>query len=194
MARCKQCNNRGLFLRVNSSDLCPHCVELISQIPSDYTVIDLETTGLNPWRHEILEIGAIKYRAHKEIDRFHTYVIPTKSAIPAAATAVNGITWETVLYAPPFEQVKDNILNFISQETIVGYNIRFDLQFIQMKSKIILDNPTFDVLSFMREISPNEESYKLDCLRSKYALGGIPHTSLGDCEATVQLMQHFLTI
>ena len=44
--------------------------KLLRKIPADYTIIDLETTGINPKLNHILEVGCIKFRNHKEIERY----------------------------------------------------------------------------------------------------------------------------
>lgn len=158
--------------------------------PIDFTVIDLETSGLDPSKHDILEIGALKYRNNTEVDRFHSYVLP-KKPIPSRATQINGIDLFTVLGSPSFSQLQDKFLNFIGSDTIVGYNVRFDIQFVQWHCQRILENPRYDVLNFVRKVSPNEQNYKLENLRFRYNLSGTAHSALGDCEATVQLMQLF---
>ena len=43
---------------------------------SDYTALDLETTGLNPKRDKIIEIGAVKVRDGKVVERFQSFVDP----------------------------------------------------------------------------------------------------------------------
>lgn len=158
--------------------------------PTDFTVIDLETSGLDPWKHDILEIGALKYRNTEKIDCFHSYVLP-KNPIPREATKINGIDIFTVLKAPSFSQLQDKFLTFIGDDILLGYNVNFDIRFIQSHSHLILENSQYDVLDFIRNASPNEQSYKLENLRYKYRLSGKAHSALGDCEATVQLMQLF---
>ena len=41
-----------------------------------YIAFDLETTGLSPQEHEIIEIGALKVREGKVVDRFMEFVHP----------------------------------------------------------------------------------------------------------------------
>lgn len=43
-----------------------------------YIAFDLETTGLSPQEHEIIEIGALKVREGKVVDRFMEFVHPDK--------------------------------------------------------------------------------------------------------------------
>ena len=62
-------------------------------------VFDLETTGINQERDEIIEISAVKVRNHEIVEEFSTMVNPGRH-IPAGATAVNGINDEMVKDAP----------------------------------------------------------------------------------------------
>ena len=45
----------------------------------DYTVIDLEMTGLNPKLDKVIEISAVRVRGHKETARYATLVNPRRS-------------------------------------------------------------------------------------------------------------------
>lgn len=159
-----------------------------SSLPPNFTVLDIETTGLNPKKNEILEIGAIRYRGGFEARHFHTYVRPSRP-IPEYISDINGITWDIVSGAPVFAQIKDRFFSFIGNDTLVGYNILFDIRFIQYYSQHELTNPLIDVLQIARHSLPGESCYKLDYLRRKYNLGGKAHSALGDCEATKKLFQ-----
>lgn len=46
----------------------------INTLPDDYTVIDIETTGLSSLRNEIIELSAIKIRQNKISEKFTTLV------------------------------------------------------------------------------------------------------------------------
>lgn len=156
-------------------------------VPSDYTVIDLETSGLDACTSEILEIGAIKFRNHKEISRYHTYIKP-EGKISPSASAVNHITWLKVCDAPTIEQVRSKFLSFIADEILVGHNIGFDIKFIQTRFEVSLTNQCFDTLSWCKIALPDLSNYKLDSLRSSLHLGGTAHSALGDCSATQKLL------
>jgi DNA polymerase III subunit epsilon len=69
-------------------------------------VFDLETTGLNPERHEIIEIGAIKVNRDSDVHQtFQALVKPVKR-IPKKITEITGITQAMVTEdGEPAEQV-----------------------------------------------------------------------------------------
>ena len=46
-----------------------------NELPDDYVVFDIETSGLNPKKDKIIEIGAIKYKDNKKIDYTSTTMV-----------------------------------------------------------------------------------------------------------------------
>ena len=158
-----------------------------TDIPTDYTVIDVETSGLDACTCEILEIAAIKVRDNKETARYQTYIRPI-GAIPKQASAVNGLTWRKLCDKPLFEDIQQSFFDFIGDDVLVGHNVGFDIKFIQTRSGIILPNQCFDTLEWSRIVFPSLPNYKLETLRDTFSLGGIPHSATGDCKATHQLL------
>lgn len=155
-------------------------------LPGDnFTVIDVETTGLDPSNNDILEIGAIRYRHHKAVDYYHSFICPLGKIDPEAQ-AKNHITWADVANAPYLRDEFPNFLKFIGDDLLIGYFVSYDIKFLQTRTGQLISNITFDVWDFVKNAvySPN---YKLDTLREKYKLKGIPHTALGDCESTAEL-------
>lgn len=77
----------------------------------DFTVIDVETTGLDPETNDFVELGAIRYRRRKPVEEYHTYVRPL-GRISSEAEAKHHITWEDVEDAPSFREVFSDFLDF----------------------------------------------------------------------------------
>lgn len=158
-----------------------------SDIPTNYTVIDVETSGLDACTCEILELAALKVRDNQETARYQTYIRPT-GAISKQASAVNGLTWRKLCDKPLFEDIQQSFFDFIGDDVLVGHNIGFDIKFIQTRSGIVLPNKCFDTLEWSRLAFPSLSNYKLETLRSTFSLGGIAHSAMGDCIATHQLL------
>ena len=99
--------------------------------------LDLETTGLNPWRDRIVAAGMIKMDFSRVSDdgfnvccdsyneRFNPLV-----RIPRKATRVHGIKNEDVKNNRTFKDEIHRILNFIGNRPIIGHNVRFDKEFL----------------------------------------------------------------
>ena len=61
----------------------------------NFVIVDLETTGLNPQNSEIIEIGAIKVKNNKVVDKMDVFVRPSKP-LSYFTTKLTGITNEMV--------------------------------------------------------------------------------------------------
>lgn len=103
--------------------------KLLIAYPDDYTVLDIETTGLNPQNDYITEISAIKYRNNRRVDEFSSLVKPDFS-IPYYITRLTGIDDAMVADAPSIDEVIISFMDFLADDIIAGYNVAFDLSFI----------------------------------------------------------------
>lgn len=103
--------------------------KLLLAYPDDYTVLDIETTGLSPQNDYITEISAIKYRNNRRVDEFSSLVKPELS-IPYYITRLTGIDDAMVADAPAIDEVILSFMDFFADDIIAGYNVAFDLSFI----------------------------------------------------------------
>lgn len=91
---------------------------------------DVETTGKNADTDQIIEISMCLYEAGKE-ESYHRLLKPSVP-ISRGAERVHGISLEDVQDAPSFSEVADEIFAFLTAaEVIVGYNVRFDIRFVE---------------------------------------------------------------
>jgi len=98
-----------------------------------FTVIDLETTGLNAKKSGITEVVAISYRNGKEEKFFGSLVKPTED-IPEEVEMLTGITNDMVRNAPPLITVLGELTNFLGNNPLlVGHNVGFDIGFLREK-------------------------------------------------------------
>ncbi len=87
--------------------------------------LDTETTGLDE-RAEIIEISIIDGRGNVLLD---TLVRP-RSAIPADAMAIHGISNEQVRSAPGWHDVFPDLEQVLRQRRVVVYNAPFDARMV----------------------------------------------------------------
>jgi len=97
------------------------------QLKRPLAVIDLETTGTNVASDRIIEIAVIKVFPDKttqsKVKRIHPGI-----PIPAATTAIHGISDEDVKDCPTFKQVANEFKVFLDNCDLAGYNSnRFDI-------------------------------------------------------------------
>jgi DNA polymerase-3 subunit epsilon len=115
---------------------------------------DIETTGLEPGDHKIIEVylGAWDLATRKLVDEFYTRIDPQRS-IAIAAQQVHGISIHDLQGCPLWEDVAGNVHNFLYRGAlIVGHNWKsFDGPFINYElRRVKLPEITVPVLDTMR--------------------------------------------
>jgi len=97
----------------------------------EYVIVDIETSGSKPANSQIIEIGAIKYRENRIVDRFESFVYA--SQLPEYITKLTGITPEDLLEAPPQREVLARFREFLGDGVFVAHNVGFDYGFLSDK-------------------------------------------------------------
>ena len=163
----------------------------------EYVVFDLETTGLNPHRHEIIEIGAVKFKGGQIQDRLQTFVAPEEK-IPEKITELTGINQDMVADAPDIGTVLPEFLDFVAEGVLTAHNLSFDLGFIEDKIRSLnlspLTNPALDTLQLSRALVPELKSYKLNKLADFFNKKlDNHHRALDDARVTSEILQELLS-
>lgn len=158
----------------------------------NYVVIDTETTGLSSRTDEIIEIGMVKVKDGNIIDEYSTLIKPN-CVISASASRVNGIYDSDVKNAPSFDDVCDNIHNFIKGNTIVAHNATFDISFLKRQSEeygIEVDKILYvDSIDIAKNSIKNLDNYKLDTIVKFFGLSEQNHRALDDAKQTAIIVQ-----
>jgi DNA polymerase III epsilon subunit-like protein len=109
----------------------------------DMVGIDVETTGLDSFKNEVIEITAIEFNSSRLIGRTMTQLCrPLAGCIPPEASKVNGITYDMVKDCLSYlsDKVREKFAEFIGDRTAVGHNIiDFDSKFIKINFKNVKD-------------------------------------------------------
>lgn len=156
-----------------------------------YIVVDLETTGLNPKKDKIIEIGAIKVEGGKETGAFQTLVNPGRP-LNAKVQSLTHLTDKEVEGAPFIEEVLPEYLNFAGDYPLVGHSILFDFSFLKraaVNGGYSYEREGVDTLAIARAYLPELESKSLSCLCEYFKITHQAHRALGDAKATLLLFQ-----
>jgi len=154
-----------------------------------WVAADIETTGLNPWQHEIIEIGAVKFDLTGILERFQILIKPEKKADPRAREIHNISNEELDEHGVTLEEGINKFLYFIETHPIVFHNAPFDLSFLTHSLKSIGEplpnNLYFDNLYLSRKYFKKRPSHSLSSLRELLDIEtGDHHRALSDAEAT----------
>lgn len=149
--------------------------------------LDLETTGLDAGRHEVIEIGAIRVVDGQEQGVVESLVRPV-GPIPPDAARIHGITPAMVASAPDFRQAVTPLLMMLEGAVAVAHNTPFDGGFLAMalerEGMSTPSTPMIDTVVLARTLLPRLGSHKLDSLCRHLAVGrDRAHRALGDARA-----------
>lgn len=100
-----------------------------STSPTDWAVVDVETTGLSPRFDRIVEVAVVRMSAGgDEVDAWTTLVDPERDM---SAARFNGLSAADVRGAPAFAGIMPDVLGRIGGARLAAHNARFDLNFLQ---------------------------------------------------------------
>lgn len=92
--------------------------ERLLQIPDDYTVVDIETTGFKIGVDDIIEIAALKIKSGKIVDEYST-LIYRKEILNPAIIKLTGITSDMLLEGQPIEKAISEFLAFLGDDVML---------------------------------------------------------------------------
>lgn len=102
-----------------------------STSPTDWAVVDVETTGLSPRFDRVVEVAVMRVSATGEaVDAWTTLVDPGRDM---SAARFNGLSAADVRGAPTFDQIMPDVLGRIAGARVAAHNARFDLNFLQVE-------------------------------------------------------------
>ena len=166
-----------------------------------YVVFDCETTGLQPEKDEVVQLGAVRVVNCKCVagEAFETLVNPG-IPIPAASTRVHHIDTAMVANAPGFSDVCRAFHDFTSDAVIVAHNAPFDMAFLHRQAKEIgvrFDHPVLDTVHLSAVVFGGSAEHTLDALCDRLDVKIPPdlrHTAMGDAQATAEVFIRMLSI
>lgn len=155
-----------------------------------YVIIDLETTGLDPINDRIIEIGAI--RIGEEYQEYSA-IVKQERDIPEKIRDLTGIFDVEIKEGKDEEIAINELLDFIGKDRLVGYNINFDIKFInealKRQSKAKLKNMTYDVMKYVKNEKLFLKNYKLETVLKEYQINEtLPHRALEDAKLIQKLI------
>lgn len=172
-------------------------------IEKNLLVLDLETTGLDPKKDKIIEIGAVLHTRKGKQAEF-TQLVNPGIPIPSFITELTGITREMVQSpkALPIEDALQALEEFLAKELgqagqsqqidtlpVIGHNVGFDLSFLN-QAGAFKGNPPLDTYEIASVILPGEGRYNLRALGQVL---GVPkranHRALDDTLVTLSIFR-----
>ena len=150
--------------------------------------LDIETTGLNPPRDEILEIGILDDQNRILVDSF---VRPLNHRTWPGAQAIHGISPADVANAPTLDELRSGIIEAVKGREVVIYNALFDSRFLPAELVYAAEVkccmlPFAEVYGEWNDYRQNYKWQKLTTAARYvgYEWSAAAHRAIEDCKAT----------
>jgi len=159
---------------------------------AEFVSVDVETTGLAPGRHRVIEVGAVLVAGNELRATFRSLINPERK-IPQFITEFTGISPAMVSRAPRAVSVLPRLRDFIGNRPIVGHNIGFDLNFLNYEAERCGLSSAFptsgvDTIALARRYLTGMRRARLDRVAAAlHVPTGTRHRALPDAEVTAKV-------
>lgn len=163
-------------------------------MPDTIVGIDVETTSLDPWRGDIIEVAAIRFKTatFQELERFTALCRP-RHPLSLEISRLTGITTAMLKDSLPFSDHREKLKDFIGDDLIFAHNIFFDRNFLESHG-LPLPNAGWDTFLLAGIAWPEAHSYNLGTLAAEQGIEiGREHRAARDVELSAQLLHRIQT-
>jgi DNA polymerase-3 subunit epsilon len=167
------------------------------EFPSEFVVLDVETTGLKPSQQRIIEIGMIRVSEHGAPLRWTSLVNPGRK-LPTYVAELTGIDDVALVHAPDFRSIAATVLEILDDVPIVSHNVGFDIAFLNAELTRCglpsVVNPVVDTLALANRYAVEVRRLNLaDVARALGIAAPKAHRALADAETTLEVFRQLLS-
>ena len=169
----------------------------------EIVVFDTETTGLNVFQDDIIEIAAIRIKGGEVVgEPLDLYIETDKPILPMLGDKENPMyaiyheKMSTGELRSPSDALR-RFLAYVGTSPILGHNANYDYNILDNNLQRYCNDTMqahdircFDSLKLIRLLAPSLHSYKLESLLETFQLAGVnSHQAIDDVKATVSLVR-----
>ena len=169
----------------------------------EIVVFDTETTGLNVFQDDIIEIAAIRIKGGEVVgEPLDLYIETDKPILPMLGDKENPMyaIYHEKMSAGELLSPSDALrrfLAYVGTSPILGHNANYDYNILDNNLQRYCNDTMqahdircFDSLKLIRLLAPSLHSYKLESLLETFQLAGVnSHQAIDDVKATVSLVR-----
>ncbi|MHB1651184.1 MAG: helicase C-terminal domain-containing protein [Desulfitobacteriaceae bacterium] len=131
--------------------------------------LEIETTGLDPKRDEILEFAAWQIEEGQTPQSLHFLIRPRRK-VPQKVLRLTGIEWRELETARILLEYKEEILEFFENAVLVGHNISFNISMLEHGLGVHLRNQAWDTMQLSQIFFPSLKYYRLGSIAERLSL------------------------
>lgn len=169
----------------------------------EIVVFDTETTGLNVFQDDIIEIAAIRIKGGEVVgEPLDLYIETDKPLLPMLGDKENPMyaiyheKMSTGELLSPSDALR-RFLAYVGTSPILAHNANYDYNILDNNLQRYCNDTMqahdircFDSLKLIRLLAPSLHSYKLESLLETFHLAGVnSHQAIDDVKATVSLVR-----
>ena len=169
----------------------------------EIVVFDTETTGLDVFNDDIIEIAAIRIKGGEVVgEPLDLYIETDKPILPMLGDKENPMyaiyhkKMSTGELLSPSDALR-RFLAYVGSSPILGHNANYDYNILDNNLQRYCngtmqahENRCFDSLKLIRLLAPSLHSYKLESLLETFQLTGVnSHQAIDDVKATISLVR-----
>ena len=169
----------------------------------EIVVFDTETTGLNVFQDDIIEIAAIRIKGGEVVgEPLDLYIETDKPILPMLGDKENPMyaiyheKMSTGELLSPSDALR-RFLAYVGSSPILGHNANYDYNILDNNLQRYCNDTMqahdircVDSLKLIRLLAPSLHSYKLESLLETFQLAGVnSHQAIDDVKATVSLVR-----
>jgi len=151
-----------------------------------YVALDLELTGLDFKRDDIIEIAMVKFEGRQVLDAFSS-LINSPLGLSYKIQQLVGLSQAELDRAPTLRSLREKIADFAAHLPIIGHTVATDLRFLN-RHGLLMGNPTIDTFELATIVLPRMARYSLAHLAESLGIPlGRGHRAMSDAVAAKDL-------
>ncbi len=167
-------------------------------LESTFVSIDVEATGFDPSKSEIIEIACVRVEGGVITDRFSSLVYPGYP-LPQRITDLTGITNAMLVGKPKMEEVLPKFLKFVGDSVIVAHRVEKDIAFIDKYYRQLYGkrfrHPHICTFKLAKNILPDLRKYSLKDLADYFGIEYKRiHRAMDDAQITALVFLELLKL
>ena len=130
-----------------------------------YTAFDCEMTGLNPKKHHLIAIGAVRIRDGRLClgERFYSLIKAPEANMSRENVLIHRIGHDSVASAASAEQILPEFLDFVGDTVLLAHCSALDMSFLQALAKksgrAKMINPVLDTAAIYKWLRNREDRH-----------------------------------
>jgi DNA polymerase III epsilon subunit family exonuclease len=161
-----------------------------------FVAVDLETSGINPYENEIIEVGAVRFSVEGVSAEYSSLVRPTRKLDPASSKIHKLTSEELQEDGKDLTDALREFKEFLGSDSLVFHNAPFDLSFLKVGLESaqypMLTNQYIDHLYLSRQYLKSRKSHSLEKIKVELELEIGSHRARDDAFITAKSMMFLL--